>query len=56
MLISYLNVCFDRCGRVCKSWSQIIQQDKVASSRRRSHLSQVEAALEVGGRLWREAL
>ncbi|XP_030605542.1 F-box only protein 43 isoform X2 [Archocentrus centrarchus] len=38
-----------RCGRVCKSWNQIIQQDKLASSRRRSHLSQVEAALEIGG-------
>uniref|UniRef100_A0A3Q1G6G2 F-box protein 43 n=1 Tax=Acanthochromis polyacanthus TaxID=80966 RepID=A0A3Q1G6G2_9TELE len=32
---------------VCKSWNQIIQQDKRASQRRRNHLSQVEAALEV---------
>uniref|UniRef100_A0A3Q1G945 F-box protein 43 n=1 Tax=Acanthochromis polyacanthus TaxID=80966 RepID=A0A3Q1G945_9TELE len=33
-----------RCGQVCKSWNQIIQQDKRASQRRRNHLSQVEHA------------
>uniref|UniRef100_A0A3B4F9G0 F-box protein 43 n=1 Tax=Pundamilia nyererei TaxID=303518 RepID=A0A3B4F9G0_9CICH len=33
---------------VCKSWNQILQQDKLASTMRRSHLSQVEAALELG--------
>ncbi|XP_051812985.1 F-box only protein 43 [Acanthochromis polyacanthus] len=38
-----------RCGQVCKSWNQIIQQDKRASQRRRNHLSQVEAALEHAG-------
>lgn len=41
-------LCFDRCGQVCKSWNEIIQQDKRASFRRRIHLSEVEAALEVG--------
>ncbi|XP_013768764.1 F-box only protein 43 [Pundamilia nyererei] len=35
-----------RCSCVCKSWNQILQQDKLASTMRRSHLSQVEAALE----------
>ncbi|XP_008290320.1 F-box only protein 43 [Stegastes partitus] len=38
-----------RCGQVCKSWNQIIQQDKRARLRRRNHLSEVEAALEHGG-------
>ncbi|XP_070768741.1 F-box only protein 43 [Enoplosus armatus] len=38
-----------RCGQVCKSWNEIIQQDKRASFKRRSHLSEVEAALELGG-------
>ncbi|KAM9352977.1 F-box only protein 43 [Symphorus nematophorus] len=38
-----------RCGQVCKSWNEIIQQDKLASFKRRSHLSEVEAALELGG-------
>ncbi|XP_041843538.1 F-box only protein 43 [Melanotaenia boesemani] len=38
-----------RCGQVCKSWNETIQQDKQASSRRRNHLSEVEAALELGG-------
>ncbi|XP_047455713.1 F-box only protein 43 [Mugil cephalus] len=38
-----------RCGQVCKSWNHIIQQDKQASLRRRNHLSEVEAALELGG-------
>lgn len=33
---------------MCKSWSDIIQQDKRASLRRRSHLSEVEATPEVG--------
>ncbi|XP_004560093.3 F-box only protein 43 [Maylandia zebra] len=37
-----------RCSCVCKSWNQILQQDKLASTMRRSHLSQVEAALELG--------
>ncbi|XP_044063079.1 F-box only protein 43 [Siniperca chuatsi] len=38
-----------RCGQVCKSWNEIIQQDKRASFKRRSHLSEVEAALELSG-------
>ncbi|XP_069001505.1 F-box only protein 43 [Embiotoca jacksoni] len=38
-----------RCGQVCKSWNHIIQQDTRASLRRRNHLSEVEAALELGG-------
>lgn len=36
-----------RCGQVCKSWNEIIQQDKRARFKRRAHLSEVEAALEV---------
>ncbi|XP_026149330.1 F-box only protein 43 [Mastacembelus armatus] len=38
-----------RCGQVCKSWNEIIQQDKQTSFRRRSHLSEMEATLELGG-------
>uniref|UniRef100_A0A3P8SE95 F-box protein 43 n=1 Tax=Amphiprion percula TaxID=161767 RepID=A0A3P8SE95_AMPPE len=38
-----------RCGQVCKSWNQIIHQDKRANLRRRNHLSEVEAALEHAG-------
>ncbi|KAI3361488.1 hypothetical protein L3Q82_013638, partial [Scortum barcoo] len=38
-----------RCGQVCKSWNEIIQQDKQASCKRRKHLSEVAAALELGG-------
>ncbi|XP_067458522.1 F-box only protein 43 isoform X1 [Thunnus thynnus] len=41
--------CIYRCGQVCKSWNEIIQQDKRASFKRRTHLSEVEAALELGG-------
>ncbi|XP_054477380.1 F-box only protein 43 [Anoplopoma fimbria] len=37
------------CGRVCKRWNEIIQQDKRASFKRRNYLSEVEAALELGG-------
>ncbi|XP_018521143.1 F-box only protein 43 [Lates calcarifer] len=37
-----------RCGQVSKSWNGIIQQDKQASFRRRNHLSEVKAALELG--------
>lgn len=35
-----------RCGQVCKSWKVIIQQDRRASFRRRSHLSELNASLE----------
>ncbi|XP_072249455.1 F-box only protein 43 [Leuresthes tenuis] len=38
-----------RCGQVCKSWNEIIQQDKQAVLRIRNHLSEVEAVLELGG-------
>lgn len=38
---------FPRCGQVCKSWNEIIQRDKRARFKRRTHLSEVEAALEV---------
>ncbi|KAK1896101.1 F-box only protein 43 [Dissostichus eleginoides] len=38
-----------RCGQVCKKWNEIIQQDKRASFKRRSHLREMEAALEHGG-------
>lgn len=38
---------FGRCGQVCKSWNEIIQQDKRASFRRRNYLSEA-ASLEVG--------
>ncbi|KAM7382429.1 hypothetical protein PAMP_002157 [Pampus punctatissimus] len=41
--------CIYRCGQVCKSWNEIIQQDKQARFRRRIHLSEVEAAHELGG-------
>ncbi|XP_031178573.1 F-box only protein 43 [Sander lucioperca] len=37
------------CGQVCKTWNEIIQQDKRASFKRRNHLSEVEAALELSG-------
>lgn len=39
---------FGSCGQVCKSWNEIIQQDKRASFKSRNHLSEVEAAHEVG--------
>ncbi|XP_034553725.1 F-box only protein 43 [Notolabrus celidotus] len=37
-----------RCGMVCKSWNEIIQQDKQASLKRRNHQSKLEAANELG--------
>ncbi|XP_070823308.1 F-box only protein 43 [Chaetodon trifascialis] len=37
------------CGEVCKSWNEIIQQDKQASFKSRNHLNEVEAALELSG-------
>lgn len=55
IFLSYFFV-FHRCSCVCKSWNQILQQDKLASTMRRSHLSQVEAALEVRARLWLKVL
>ncbi|XP_068425519.1 F-box only protein 43 isoform X2 [Clinocottus analis] len=39
------------CGEVCKSWKEILQQDKRASSKRRKYLSEVEAALEADFRV-----
>ncbi|KAM8871102.1 F-box only protein 43 [Spinachia spinachia] len=36
-------------GRVSKGWTKILQQDKRASIRRKNYLSDVEAALELGG-------
>ncbi|XP_068616596.1 F-box only protein 43 [Brachionichthys hirsutus] len=38
-----------RCGQVCVSWDEIIQQDKRASFKRGSHLREMEAAPELGG-------
>uniref|UniRef100_A0A3Q3XDL2 ZBR-type domain-containing protein n=1 Tax=Mola mola TaxID=94237 RepID=A0A3Q3XDL2_MOLML len=38
-----------RCGQVSRSWSEIIQQDKRARLKRRSHLREVEAAIQLGG-------
>lgn len=38
---------FGRFGQVCKSWNEIIQQDKHARFKRKAHLSEMEAALEV---------
>ncbi|XP_030225874.1 F-box only protein 43 isoform X2 [Gadus morhua] len=38
-----------RFGQVCPSWDNIIGQDSRASSRRRRHLRDLEAALEQGG-------
>ncbi|XP_047218104.1 F-box only protein 43 isoform X3 [Girardinichthys multiradiatus] len=38
--------CLYRCGLVCKSWNEIIQQDHQASLRRRTYLSELEEALE----------
>ncbi|XP_034466393.1 F-box only protein 43 isoform X2 [Hippoglossus hippoglossus] len=38
-----------RCGQVCKSWSEIIRQDKRAAFRIRSYLSEVTASLELSG-------
>ncbi|KAK7930672.1 hypothetical protein WMY93_007067 [Mugilogobius chulae] len=40
--------CIYRCGRVCKSWKTIIQQDRRASFKRRSHLSELNSSLEQG--------
>ncbi|RVE62188.1 hypothetical protein OJAV_G00154660 [Oryzias javanicus] len=37
-----------RLGQVCKSWNQIIQQDKPVSLKRRSYRSDLEASLELG--------
>uniref|UniRef100_A0A665TNY1 F-box protein 43 n=1 Tax=Echeneis naucrates TaxID=173247 RepID=A0A665TNY1_ECHNA len=34
-----------RCGQVCKSWKDIILQDKQANFRRRTHLSNLKATL-----------
>ncbi|XP_053183787.1 F-box only protein 43 [Scomber japonicus] len=50
VILSHLTAeCIYRCGQVCKSWNEIIQKDKRASFRRRIHLSEVEASLELGG-------
>lgn len=38
---------FTRCGQVCKSWNEVIQQDECAYLKRRTHLSEVDAGLEV---------
>uniref|UniRef100_A0A8C6TX80 F-box protein 43 n=1 Tax=Neogobius melanostomus TaxID=47308 RepID=A0A8C6TX80_9GOBI len=38
--------CIYRCGRVCRSWKRIIQQDRRASFKRRSHLSELNNSLE----------
>lgn len=38
---------FGRCGQVSRSWSEIIQQDKRARLKRRFHLREVEAAIQV---------
>ncbi|XP_029360905.1 F-box only protein 43 [Echeneis naucrates] len=38
-----------RCGQVCKSWKDIILQDKQANFRRRTHLSNLKATVELGG-------
>lgn len=47
-MVSCMNLfVFGRCGQVCKSWNEIIQQDKRASFRRRNYLSEA-ASLEVG--------
>ncbi|KAJ0065892.1 hypothetical protein NL108_000129, partial [Boleophthalmus pectinirostris] len=40
--------CIYRCGQVCKSWKGIIQQDRRASFKRRSHLSELSSSLEQG--------
>ncbi|XP_072317520.1 F-box only protein 43 [Eucyclogobius newberryi] len=40
--------CIYRCGRVCKSWKAIIQQDRRASFKRRSHLGELNSSLEQG--------
>ncbi|XP_055084087.1 F-box only protein 43 [Periophthalmus magnuspinnatus] len=38
--------CIYRCGKVCKSWKGIIKQDRRASFKRRSHLSELNSSLE----------
>ncbi|KAM3873487.1 F-box only protein 43 [Diretmus argenteus] len=38
-----------RFGQVCKSWNEIIQQDKQARYRRRLHLNELQTSLELGG-------
>ncbi|XP_071324297.1 F-box only protein 43 isoform X2 [Trachinotus anak] len=38
-----------RCGQVSKSWNEIIQKDKQANLRRRNHLSELKATLELSG-------
>ncbi|XP_028281035.1 F-box only protein 43 [Parambassis ranga] len=47
-ILGYLNSdSVYRCGQVCKSWNQIIEQDKRANLRRRDHLSKKEASVEL---------
>ncbi|KAM4633845.1 F-box only protein 43 [Polymixia lowei] len=38
-----------RFGQVCKSWNEMILQDKQASCRRRLHLNDLDDALKLGG-------
>ncbi|CAL9705264.1 unnamed protein product [Knipowitschia caucasica] len=40
--------CIYSCGRVCKSWMEIIQQDRRASFRGSRHLSELNSSLEQG--------
>ncbi|XP_030014232.1 F-box only protein 43 [Sphaeramia orbicularis] len=49
VILSHLTPeCICRCGLVCRSWNEVILQDKRASFRRNHHLSEVEAALQLG--------
>lgn len=38
--------CIYRCGRVCRSWKSIVRQDRRASFKRRSYLSELNNSLE----------
>lgn len=42
-----ISTSFARCGQVCKSWNEVIQQDECAYSKRRTHRSEADAGLEV---------
>lgn len=46
-ILGYLTPeCIYRCGNVCKSWKGIIRQDRRASFKRRSHLSELNNSVE----------
>lgn len=46
-ILGYLTPeCIYRCGKVCRSWKSIVRQDRRASFKRRSYLSELNNSLE----------